>query len=61
MKAFQVDLKARLGLVLPNQYCPIVVWESWDWFLGDFTSWAMPISSSSLLWNTTEVHDITYL
>ena len=27
MKAFQVDLKACLGLVVPNQYYPIVVWE----------------------------------
>ena len=25
LKAFQVDLKAFLGLVLPNQYCLIVV------------------------------------
>ena len=28
LKAFQVDLKACLGLVLPNQYCLIVVWEN---------------------------------
>jgi len=27
-KAFQVDLKACLGLVLPNQYYPIVIWEN---------------------------------
>jgi len=25
-KAFQVDLKACLGLVLPTQLCPTVVW-----------------------------------
>jgi len=25
LKAFQVDLKACLGLVLPKQYCPIVI------------------------------------
>jgi len=25
LKAFLVDLKAYLGLVLPNQYCPIVI------------------------------------
>jgi len=24
-KAFQVDLEAWLGLVLPNQYCPIII------------------------------------
>ena len=28
LKAFQVDLKACLGLVLPNQYCLIVVREN---------------------------------
>jgi len=28
LKAFRVDLKACLGLVLPNQYCPIVIWEN---------------------------------
>ena len=27
LKAFQVDLKACLGLVLPNQYCLIVIRE----------------------------------
>ena len=28
LKAFRVDLKAILGLVLPNQYCPIIIWEN---------------------------------
>jgi len=28
LKTFWVDLKACLGLVLPNQYCPIAVWEN---------------------------------
>ena len=28
LKAFRVDLKACLGLVLLNQYCLIVVWEN---------------------------------
>ena len=28
LKAFQVDLKACLGLVLPNQYCFIVIREN---------------------------------
>ena len=57
MKAFRIDLKACLGLVLPNQYCPIVVWEIWGWFSGDFTSWATPTSLSSLLWTPIVVHD----
>jgi len=25
LKAFRVNLKACLGLVLPNQYCPMVI------------------------------------
>ena len=28
LKAFWVDSKAGLGLVLPNQYCLIIVWEN---------------------------------
>ena len=44
MIAFQVDLKACLGLVSPNQYCPIDIWENWGYFSGNFTSWATPIS-----------------
>ena len=28
LKAFRVDLMACLGLVLPNQYCVIIVWEN---------------------------------
>ena len=28
LKAFRVNLKACLGLVLPNQYCLIIVWEN---------------------------------
>ena len=27
LKAFRVDLKAFLGLVLPNEYCLIAMWE----------------------------------
>jgi len=57
LKAFGVNLKACLGWVLLNQYCPINVWENWSWFLGDFTSWATPTSWSSLLWTTIVVHD----
>jgi len=42
LKAFRVDLKAFLDLVLPNQYCPIIIWESWGWFLSSIISWAIP-------------------
>jgi len=35
LKAFWVDLKVFLYLVLPNQYCSIIIWENLDWFLGD--------------------------
>ena len=30
LKAFRVDLKVFLGKRLPNQYCPIIVWESFQ-------------------------------
>ena len=59
LKAFQVDMKACLGLVIPDEYYrPIVVWENWGWFSSDFTLWATPTSWSSLLWITIVVHDI---
>ena len=32
LKAFQVDLKACLGLILPNQYCPIKWRLVFGWF-----------------------------
>ena len=35
LKMFQADLKACLGLVIPNQYCLIIVRENRGWFLGD--------------------------
>ena len=59
MKAFRVDLKACLDLVLSNQYCPIIVWENWGWFSGDFTTWATPTSWSSQLRTTIMVHDMS--
>ena len=34
LKAFRVDLKACLGLVLPNQYCLIIIRENCGWFFG---------------------------
>jgi len=36
LKAFWVNLKICLGLVLPNQYCHIVKREYWGWFCGIF-------------------------
>ena len=51
LKAFQVDLKVCLGLVLPHQYCPIVVRENRGWFLGDVISWATPTALWSLLYS----------
>jgi len=57
LKTVQIDLKACLGLVLPNQYCPIIIWENWGWFSGDFTLLATPTSWLSLLWTTIVIHD----
>jgi len=34
---FQVDLKAFLDLFLPNKYCPMVIEENCEWFLGEFS------------------------
>ena len=36
LKAFRADLKACLGLVLPNQYYHSVVYENWGLLSGDF-------------------------
>jgi len=57
LKAFRVDLKTFLGLVLPNQYCHIVVWEKWGWFLGDISSRAMPKPWWSLQYSTIVLYD----
>ena len=54
LKAFWVNLKAYLGLVLPKPP-PLS-----GWFLGNIISWAMPTSSWSLPSTTTVVHDIIY-
>ena len=51
LKAFRVNLKACLGLVLPNQYCLIVVRENWGWILGDTISWSTPTPLWSLLYS----------
>jgi len=49
MKAFQANFKP----VLPKQYWPIVIWETWGWY---FISQAMATPSWSLLWTTIVVH-----
>ena len=43
MKTFWFDLKALLGLILPVQYCHVVVRRIEAGFLGDVLSWAMLI------------------
>jgi len=60
-KEFQVNLKACLGLVLSNQYCPIVGWENWGWFLGCLIQWATPTPWMSLLCTTIVIHDKTVI
>ena len=55
LKTFQVVLKACLDWVLPNQYFPIIDWENWRWFLGEFVLWAMPTTVWTQLWNTIVV------
>ena len=57
LKAFWVDLKTCLGLVLPNQYCLIVNRENWGLFLGDVISWATPTPLWSLLYTTIVLYD----
>ena len=52
-----IGIDIFLHLILPNWYCPIIFWENLGWFLGDFTSWAVPTSLSSLLWTSIVVHD----
>ena len=60
LKAFWVNLKACLGLVLPNQYCLIVVREIEVGFLGDVISWATPTPLWSLLYSTIILYDRVY-
>ena len=54
---FQVNLKACLGLIFPNQYCLIVIRENQGWFLGDVISWATPTPFWSLLYSTIVPYD----
>ena len=36
---FQDSAQRVRTIVLPNQYCPIIVWENQGWFLGDVILW----------------------
>ena len=58
LEAFWVNLNAFSGFVLPNQYCVIVVWEKWGWFLVHVFSWVTPIPLWSLLYNTIVLYDV---
>ena len=40
---------------LPNQYCSIIFWENWGWFLICTILQATPTPSWSLLWTTSAV------
>jgi len=57
LKAFRINLKAFLGLVLPNQYCHIIMLGILAGFKVDFLRGAPPQSSTSLLWTTIVVYD----
>jgi len=50
-----LDLKVCLGIVLPNQYCPIIIWEM-RLVSGDFTSNG---HAYFLVIPTIVVHDIS--
>ena len=57
MRAFQVNLKACLGLVLPNLYYLIVVWKV-KLVFGWLFSWATPTPLWSLLYSTSILYDM---
>jgi len=57
LKVFRINLKAFLGLVLPNQHCHIVMQGILAGFNVNFLHGAPPQSSTSLLWITIVVHD----
>ena len=58
METFQVNLKTLLGLVLPNQYCHVVVRKNRGRFLGYIISRIAPTPLMSLLYSTTVLYDI---
>ena len=53
----RVDLKTLLGLVLPNQYCHVIVRKIRGRFLGYIISRIAPTPSMSLLYSTIVLYD----
>ena len=58
---FRVDLKTLLDLVLPKQYCDVVVRKIAAGFLGYIISRISPTPSMSLLYSTIVLYDNTLL
>ena len=58
METFRVNLKILLSLILPNQYCHVVVRKHQGRFLGYIISLAMPTPSMSLLYSIIVLHDV---
>ena len=58
LKVFRVDLKACLGLVLPNQYCLIIGRKIEAGFLDNDILWATPTPLWSLLYSTIVLYDM---
>ena len=56
---FQVDLKTLLGLVLPNQYCHVIVRKNCGRFLGYIISRIAPTPLMSLIYSTIVLYDTT--
>ena len=58
METFWADLKTLLSLILPNQYCYVVVRKHQGRFLGYIISLATPTALMSLLYSTIVLYDI---
>ena len=54
---FRVDLKTLLGLVLPNQYCHVVVRKNRGKFLGYIIPWIAPTPLMSLIYSIIVLYD----
>ena len=57
MQTFRVDLKTLLGLVLPNQYCHVIVRKGRGRFSGYITSRIAPTPLMSLIYSTIVLYD----
>ena len=58
---FRVNLKTLLGLVLPNEYCHVVVRKNRGRFLGYIMSQIAPTPSMSLIYSTIVLYDIRFV